>query len=435
MIGTAGRRVLAGRGGGLLVWLIAVLCFLSLGPRTQRALAEVRVPLPAHPAGLPWPTEAWPRGELPVGLDRAAFEEATSSLFEGVGRGGLRDTRALLIIRGGRIVYERYAEGFGPTSRFHSWSMAKSVTQSLVGILVRMGKLVVDAPAPVPAWQAPGDPRGEVSLDDLLHMTSGLGNEDGFESGALFVGELMFGRGARNPAAFAEAVDVEHPPGTHWAYSTGTSMILAAIAGRAMGEDERARLEFMRRELFLPLGMKTVVPEFDSAGQFMGGGFVHASAEDWARFGYLYLRDGIWDDRRILPEGWVDYCRTPAPADNNGVQDRPGDRRLHRPQQCRRLLRLWPEPSRDGQRRGRLRREADVLLHLRGRAKLRLLPPGHVRGHGRRPGRGPRRAPRCPGLDTLARRAPRPLPGRARLPPGRLTGTASVVERRRAGPE
>ena len=96
-------------------------------------------------------------------------------------------------------------------------------------------------------------------------------------------------------------------------------MILAAIAGRAMGEDERDRLEFMRRELFLPLGMKTVVPEFDSAGQFMGGGFVHASAEDWARFGYLYLRDGIWEGRRILPEGWVDYCRTPAPADNNGV--------------------------------------------------------------------------------------------------------------------
>ena len=95
--------------------------------------------------------------------------------------------------------------------------------------------------------------------------------------------------------------------------------ILAAIAGRAMGEDERDRLEFMRRELFLPLGMKTVVPEFDSAGQFMGGGFVHASAEDWARFGYLYLRDGIWEDRRILPEGWVDYSRTPAPVENSGV--------------------------------------------------------------------------------------------------------------------
>jgi CubicO group peptidase (beta-lactamase class C family) len=283
------------------------------------ALAEVLVPLPAHPAGLPWPTEAWPRGELPVGLDRGAFEEATSSLFEGVGRGGLRDTRALLIVRGGRIVYERYAEGFGPTSRFQSWSMAKSVTQSLVGILVRMGKLVVDAPAPVPAWQTPGDPRGKVSLDDLLHMTSGLGNEDGFDTGALFVGEVLFGRGARDPAGFAEAVDVVHPPGTHWAYSTGTSMIVAAIAGRAMGEGERDRLGFMRRELFLPLGMKTVVPEFDSAGQFMGGGFFHASAEDWARFGYLYLRDGVWEDRRILPEGWVDYSRTPAPADNNGV--------------------------------------------------------------------------------------------------------------------
>jgi CubicO group peptidase (beta-lactamase class C family) len=96
-------------------------------------------------------------------------------------------------------------------------------------------------------------------------------------------------------------------------------MIVAALSGRIMGDGARERLGFMRRELFGPLGMKSAVPEFDSTGQFMGGGFFYATAEDWARFGYLYLRDGVWDGHRILPEGWVDYSRTPAQAENNGI--------------------------------------------------------------------------------------------------------------------
>jgi len=319
VIGTSGHCTREGWAGDALVRIAVVLCFLLLGSRADAALADALVPMPSQPAGLPWPTQTWPRGELPVGLDRVAFDESTSSLFEAVGRGGLRDTRALLIARGGRMVYERYAEGFGPASRFRSWSMAKSITQSLVSILVREGKLSVDEPAPVPAWQAPGDPRREILLDDLLHMTSGLDNADGFVTGSGYVGEVLFGRGALSPAAFAATAELVHPIGTRWAYSTGTTMIVAALAGRAMGESERERLAFMRRELFDPLGMKTAVPEFDSTGHFMGGGFFYATARDWARFGYLYLRDGIWEDRRILPEGWVDYSRTPARAENNGI--------------------------------------------------------------------------------------------------------------------
>jgi len=224
------------------------LCLLLAWTRSEEALANDLVALPLQPAGVAWPTEAWPRGELPAELDRPAFEAATAGLFEGVGRGGLRDTRALLIARGGRLVYERYAEGFGPESRFQSWSMAKSITQALVGVLVREGKLAVDAPAPVPEWQAPGDPRGAVLLDHLLHMTSGLANGDGFESGAEYVGEAMFGIGATSPAAFAATAEIDYPIGTHWAYSTGTSMIVAALSGRSMGGDARERLVFMRRE-------------------------------------------------------------------------------------------------------------------------------------------------------------------------------------------
>jgi CubicO group peptidase (beta-lactamase class C family) len=295
---------------------LLVLVFAS---PVSRASADALVPLLAHPADLPWPTERWPRGELPPELDESAFETAIEGLFEPMGRGGLHDTRALLVIREGRILYERYAASFGPSSRFQSWSMGKSITHSLVGILIRQGKLLVDAPAAVPAWREPGDPRGDITLDDLLHMTSGLDNGDGFESGGDFIGEALFGVGALNPAAFAANVGVAHPRGTHWAYSTGSTMIVSSIAGRFMGGSERERLAFMRRELFGPLGMRSAVPEFDSAEQFLGGAFFHATARDWARFGYLYLRDGVWEGRRILPEGWADHARRRGTAENNGI--------------------------------------------------------------------------------------------------------------------
>lgn len=311
------RNTLVSSRGSALASIAALACALTLF--ASSGAAYDLAPLPSHPIGLAWPTNTWPRGELPTELDQASFDENTTALFEPVGRGGLRDTRALLIVRGGEIVYEQYAAGFGPSSRFQSWSMAKSITQALVGILVREGKLELDAPIPVEAWRSPGDPRGAVTLDHMLHMISGLANDDGFATGGIFVGETLFGRGATNPSAFAEDVELAYPVGTHWAYSTGTSMIVAALAGRAIGDNGPTRLEFMRRKLFSPLGMRSAVPEFDSAGQFMGGGFFHATARDWARFGYLYLRDGLWSGRRILPEGWVDYSRTPAPAANNGV--------------------------------------------------------------------------------------------------------------------
>jgi CubicO group peptidase (beta-lactamase class C family) len=196
--------------------------------------------------------------------------------------------------------------------------MAKSVTQALVGILVRKGKLEVAAPADVPAWRATDDPRRALTLDQLLRMTSGLEADDDLD-GVASTAELLFGRYALDMEARAIALPLAHPPGTRWAYSTATTMVVAGIVGRAVGGGKAGLLAFMRRELFDPLGMRSAVPEFDAAGTFMGGGFVYATARDWARFGLLYLRDGRWDGARILPEGWVDYARTPAPAQNNGV--------------------------------------------------------------------------------------------------------------------
>ena len=280
------------------------------------------VDLPPQPAGVPWPTTAWTEALPGPDVDRTALAAAIARSFSVLGPDGVPDTRALLVVHRGVVVAERYAPGFGPDSRFHSWSMAKSVTQALVGILVGDGRLRLEARAPVASWHDPGDRRNQLTLEHLLHMTSGLDNAD--DSGAGdgtggFVAELIFGEGATNEAAYAADVPLAHEPGSHWAYSTGSSMVVAAIVQREVGGSGEAMRDFMRRRLFRPLGIRSMVGEFDDAGFFLGGGFVWASARDWARFGYLYLRDGVWEGRRILPEGWVDYTRTPADAPDNTV--------------------------------------------------------------------------------------------------------------------
>jgi CubicO group peptidase (beta-lactamase class C family) len=284
------------------------------------AQAGALAPLPPQPPGVAWPTAAWPEAEPGPGVDRAALAAALDAVFARPGRAGRPDGRALVVVHRGAVVAERYAPGVDRDTRHVSWSMAKSVTQALAGILLREGRLALSEPAPVPAWQGDGDPRRAVTLDHLLHMTSGLDVADGFDAGPTsLVARLLFGPGAADPFAFASAFPPREPPGRRWAYSTATSTLVAGLVQRAVGGTRDAMLAFMRRELFDPLGMRSVEPEFDASGGFQGGAFVWASARDWARFGLLYLRDGVWDGRRILPEGWVDYTRTPAPAPNNGT--------------------------------------------------------------------------------------------------------------------
>lgn len=281
--------------------------------------AEI-VPLPPQPADVPWPTQAWPERKPGADVDRAQLDAAFDQAFAPLGRSGLPDTRALVVVHHGAIVAERYAPGFGPEKRFQSWSMAKTITQALVGILVRQGKLDVAQPADVPTWKTSDDPRAALTLTQLLHMTSGLGNfDDVADPAESVVVRMMFGDHSTRMAEYAATPPLVRPPDTHWAYSTATSMIVADIVQRNVGGTREAMLQFMHRELLDPIGMRSAVPEFDAGGTFMGGGFFWASARDYARFGLLYLRDGTWNGRRILADGWVDYSRTPAPAANNAT--------------------------------------------------------------------------------------------------------------------
>ncbi len=294
---------------------------------TRRSDAVALLPLHPQPADLAWPTVEWPRAELDPKVDREALMRLLDDAFSEPPPDSLERTHATVIVHRGAIVAERYASDVGPDDTFASWSMAKSVTQALVGILVRQGRLDPHAPAAVTDWEA-DDPRREISVDQLLRMVDGLrfreakqlpnGGTEYYPESESDVVPMLWGEGKADVARFAAALPRLHPPEEIWNYNSGGSNLLARIVGDVVGGGPDGMLAFMRSELFEPLGMKSPAPRFDERGTFIGSAFCFCSARDFARFGYLYLRDGIWEGRRILPEGWVDYTRTPTPQAEAG---------------------------------------------------------------------------------------------------------------------
>ena len=278
-------------------------------------------PLPAQPAGTPWPTQDWPIGPLPASVDTHRLNGLLDRAFDGLS--GLGEAQAVVIIQAGRLILERHAPSFGPEATCASWSMAKSITQALAGILVGDGRLDVHAPADVPEWREPGDPRGAITLDHLFHMSSGLDFLEAYHPDKPSdVIEMLWGSGKDDTAAYAAAKALAHPPGAFFYYSSGTTNIISRCLARALGASGAGFEAFMRQRLFDPIGMKSPVPKFDAAGTFIGSSFCYATPRDFARFGLLYLRNGVWDGRRILPDGWVDYARTPT-FQQSGCPDGP----------------------------------------------------------------------------------------------------------------
>jgi CubicO group peptidase (beta-lactamase class C family) len=279
--------------------------------------------LPAQPAGVAWPTKAWPSGSLPPGMPKPPLAKLLADAFLEPSSEVLGETHALVVVQGGKLILERYADGYGPDATYPSWSMAKSMTQALAGMLVLDGKLDIHAPADVPEWSGAGDPRGALSLDLLLRMSSGLAFVEDYDpEHPSDVIEMLFGKGQDDVAHFAADMPLAHEPGTFWSYSSGTSNVVSRSLSRAIdkyGPDFEA---FMKERLFGPLGMTSATPRFDAAGTFIGSSYCFCSARDFARFGLLYLRDGVWEGKRLLPEGWVDYARTATPR-QEGLDDLP----------------------------------------------------------------------------------------------------------------
>lgn len=263
--------------------------------------------------------QPWPKGQavVPVevpGLDRAKLEAAINIAFEEPNPEKMRHTRAVVIVYDGQIVAERYAKGFGPQTPLLSWSMAKTVTNALIGVLVRQGKLNVREPAPVPEWAAPDDPRRAITTDAILRMSSGLDFDEtygpfGDATKMLFV--------SKSTGDYAASRPLKYKIGEHWYYSSGDTNILSRMV-RQLVNDDKVYHRFARDEIFDKIGATSAIFETDPSGTFVGSSFVYMTARDWARFGQLYLQDGVWDGERLLPEGWVDYSCTLTPNTPQG---------------------------------------------------------------------------------------------------------------------
>ena len=252
------------------------------------------------------------------GANREALARAVDDLFT---REDMAETRAVLVLKGGRIVAQRYGPGYHENTRFISWSMAKTVTAVMIGMLVADGRLRLDESVPIPAWQRPGDARGEITLRQLLQMRSGLKHvEEGDPPYDADTVRMLFLDGRDNMAAYAEAQPLEDEPGKRFEYSSSTTVILADLAARSLtaSQDpaERARMvsDYLRTRLFDPLGMKSMVPEFDAAGTLIGGSLIHGTARDWARFGEFMRERGAIQGAQLVPSSWIDFMTAPSPA-------------------------------------------------------------------------------------------------------------------------
>ena len=293
-------------------------CTLMIGPLDPEFRNQCDWALPALSAEVakaPWPMGGDTSQAAPVaGIDRKQLDRTLDWAFSEPNKEHPLRTRAVIILYDGQIVAERYAPGITKDTRLLGWSMTKSVTSALIGILVREGKLDIYKPAPISEWNTPNDPRGKITIDQLLRMSSGLVFQEDYEENPdTDAGFMYFTK--KDMTAFAAAKPLEADPDKKFSYSSGTTMILSRIIRETVGGSFQDYMSFPRRELFNKLGMRSALIEPDPSGTMVGAGFMYATARDWARFGILYYNDGLWNGERILPEGWVQYTRTPTPPD------------------------------------------------------------------------------------------------------------------------
>lgn len=269
-------------------------------------------------------TTPWPMGDagshhdpFPAEVDFDRFQTALDRVMAQEEH----NTRALLVVYRGRILGERYAEGFGPNTPQISWSQGKSIAAALMGAAIQAGHLDVglDDPAPVPEWQGEGDARREIRIRDLLNMSSGLDFQNwGIgEPGDWTNGNEHFRIYFDGLDVYEHAIDqpMDLEPGERFRYRNSDPLTVARIVRRAAEAAGEEWLTYPQRILFDRIGARDFVLETDAWANFIITGYDFGSARDWARFGLLHLWDGVWQGERILPEGWVEFVRTPAPGD------------------------------------------------------------------------------------------------------------------------
>jgi CubicO group peptidase (beta-lactamase class C family) len=263
-------------------------------------------------------SQAWPMGDrastttTAEGIDAAKVEAALDAAFADPAA----LTAAFLVVHKGRIVAERYAPGITQDTQLESWSMGKSLAATLFALLVKDGTYTLEQPAPVPLWQKPGDPRAAVRNIDLLRMSAGLkflGNQEP-GSNQTYPDHYYIYTGAIDAFDYSITRPQEYPPNTDGRYRNSDPLTITYLAKLAITKRGENFLTWPQRALFDAIGIRRQVLETDPYGNFLITGYDYGTARNWARIGMLYLQDGMWQGRRILPEGWTTFVSTPAPA-------------------------------------------------------------------------------------------------------------------------
>lgn len=310
----AGKRVTAsvlGLASRTAIFREGLGCTLLVGVDAAGVVPSSFDPVPAQPLAaeeLPWPAGDRFSDTVPPGVDRKVLDQAVAAAFDPEEGPAVKNTRAVVVVYRGQLVAEAYGPGFEQNMRLLGWSMTKSVVNALVGILVGEGKLALAEKAGIAAWE--DDERREITFEHLLQMSSGLQWNEGYGdlsdvTRMLYLNPDMADYTFRRP--------LEFPPGSQWEYSSGTTNILSFRIRQILGDDQ-AYLTFARERLFNRIGMRSALIEPDASGTLVGSSYGWATARDWARFGLLFLNEGVWLGERILPEGWTEYASSEVPA-------------------------------------------------------------------------------------------------------------------------
>ena len=247
----------------------------------------------------------FPDGDLAAPVADSAVEAIVAQAFDATTFGEGTHTIGVVIVKGGELIAERYREGFDRFTGYRTWSTAKSISATLIGIASRDGLVDVDGRADIPEWRHLDDPRADITLTHLLNMSSGL-QSYGANTNAIYFG-------GQDVVSAATGMPLEAPPGTRWKYANNDTLLLLRSLRATLNDDLRY-LRYPYDELFHRIGMYRTRMEMDHQGNFIGSSQVYTTARDLARFALLYARDGVWNGERILPEGWVEFATSAAPA-------------------------------------------------------------------------------------------------------------------------
>ena len=255
-----------------------------------------------------------PNEPLPPQIDAVKLKQAVDAAFEPAA--GM--TAAFVVTWRDRLIAERYGEGVTARTPLEGWSMGKSLTATLLGILIKQGEYKLQQPAPIPEWQNAGDPRAKIRISDILHMSSGLRirapQDPDHDPAGPYPDHVYLYTGSVNSFHYAATRPLQWPPNTVGRYHNTDPVLINYLIRLGVEKRGEAYLSFPQRALFDKIGIRTMVMETDPFGNFLAQGYELASGRDWARLGNLYLQDGVWNGERILPEGYVGFVSTLAPA-------------------------------------------------------------------------------------------------------------------------